>query len=343
MGIATSSLSTMATPAQGSVGSLLESGKYSDLTLKCGNRSWKVHKSVVCLRSDFFAGACDGLFKEPCTNVIDMSDDDEHALAAMIRFMYHDTYDTTVLPPDDHAIFLHIRVFALANKYFVAPLQDLAERKTVEELANWDTLVFAQAVKEIYALTAHTTHSSTLRTAAVSIAHENATKLFGSGDKAKYCLMRETLEESPGFMSDLAASMSSCIDHQSGLIVDSAISSSLLQEDAKKLESEKRVIEQKLFETKKDLLQARVDATKLEMKLSEKPKLDLPFAPKGVKSDDDPEMKWYRCPNCNTVFVRGIWPYANYAHPCYSGLWTGVLDKSSLQMKGREWDNFLFK
>lgn len=42
---------------------LLGSGKYSDLTLTCGSRSWKVHKGVLCLQSDFFAKACDGDFK----------------------------------------------------------------------------------------------------------------------------------------------------------------------------------------------------------------------------------------------------------------------------------------
>lgn len=42
---------------------LLESGKYSDLTLKCVSRNWKAHKSVLCIQSDFFAKACDGGFK----------------------------------------------------------------------------------------------------------------------------------------------------------------------------------------------------------------------------------------------------------------------------------------
>lgn len=42
---------------------LLESGKYSDLTLYCGSRKWKAHKSVLCIQSDFFAKACDGEFQ----------------------------------------------------------------------------------------------------------------------------------------------------------------------------------------------------------------------------------------------------------------------------------------
>ena len=42
---------------------LLESGKYSDLALHCDSRKWKVHKSVLCIQSEFFAKACDGEFK----------------------------------------------------------------------------------------------------------------------------------------------------------------------------------------------------------------------------------------------------------------------------------------
>lgn len=58
--ITTLSRTAMAAPKSGS---LLESGKYSDLTVTCGDRSWRLHKSIVCLHSDFFASACDRPFK----------------------------------------------------------------------------------------------------------------------------------------------------------------------------------------------------------------------------------------------------------------------------------------
>jgi len=42
---------------------LLRSGKYSDLTLRCGNAEWHVHRFVLCPRSKYFTAACDGDFE----------------------------------------------------------------------------------------------------------------------------------------------------------------------------------------------------------------------------------------------------------------------------------------
>ena len=41
---------------------LLETGKYSDLVIRCGAKEWNVHRAIVCEGSKFFATACDGPF-----------------------------------------------------------------------------------------------------------------------------------------------------------------------------------------------------------------------------------------------------------------------------------------
>jgi BTB/POZ domain len=43
--------------------SILQSGKYSDLTIGSGDREFHVHKAVICPQSPFFMAACDGEFK----------------------------------------------------------------------------------------------------------------------------------------------------------------------------------------------------------------------------------------------------------------------------------------
>ena len=45
---------------------LLQTGKYSDLVIKCGAKEWNVHRSIVCEGSNFFAAACDGPFMVSC-------------------------------------------------------------------------------------------------------------------------------------------------------------------------------------------------------------------------------------------------------------------------------------
>ena len=42
---------------------ILRTGKYSDLTIRCGLEEFKAHRSIVCPRSKFFAAACDSGFE----------------------------------------------------------------------------------------------------------------------------------------------------------------------------------------------------------------------------------------------------------------------------------------
>ncbi|PVH71125.1 hypothetical protein DL98DRAFT_471994 [Cadophora sp. DSE1049] len=65
---------------------------YSDLTIVCGDRSWKVHRVVVCSQSRVLHAACMTGFKEAQTGVVDLDDDDPAPVETMLKFFYTGNY-----------------------------------------------------------------------------------------------------------------------------------------------------------------------------------------------------------------------------------------------------------
>jgi len=96
------SISAMATPdmsairtAQGLTSlrsSMLETGLYSGLTIKCWERSVKVHRIVIWLRSKPLAACVEGDSEEFKIGVIALDADEPEILEKMIHFMYTQDY-----------------------------------------------------------------------------------------------------------------------------------------------------------------------------------------------------------------------------------------------------------
>lgn len=63
---------------------LFECDKYSDLTIVCGTRRYRVHRALVCSHSEFFEGACRNPFQEWEAGVIDLTEDDPEAVEHMV-------------------------------------------------------------------------------------------------------------------------------------------------------------------------------------------------------------------------------------------------------------------
>lgn len=83
---------------------LLRSEKYSDLTIVCQGRQFKVHKAILCPQSDVISRLCDIDMAERRTGIIEHEEFDADTVERMINFAYKKEYDVTRRPkyePDE--------------------------------------------------------------------------------------------------------------------------------------------------------------------------------------------------------------------------------------------------
>ncbi|KAK6332981.1 hypothetical protein TWF718_010807 [Orbilia javanica] len=71
---------------------LLKSGKYSDFTIKCGSKEWKVHRAVICPQSEYFRIVCDSNFKEKFEAELDLSEESPFDVENILKFLYMGEY-----------------------------------------------------------------------------------------------------------------------------------------------------------------------------------------------------------------------------------------------------------
>jgi hypothetical protein len=67
---------------------LLKTGKYSDFTIKCGDKSFAVHKNIVAAQSKFFRSAIDDGFKESLEHEITIEEASPLAVAMVVVYLY---------------------------------------------------------------------------------------------------------------------------------------------------------------------------------------------------------------------------------------------------------------
>ncbi|KAK5135153.1 hypothetical protein LTR08_005539 [Meristemomyces frigidus] len=170
---------------------LFESGRYSDMTVVCGERSWKLHKNIVLEQSKTFENMFEGAFQEARENRVDLSHDDESAVAAMPYYFYHSDYDEQ-------------KVYIIADRYFIDALSKLAlDKFKVAVLAAWYKDEFADAVAEIYASTL--SKDNAFRRTIVAISKARARQLFHEREKRDKFMTVAC--EIPAFMLELVQVM----------------------------------------------------------------------------------------------------------------------------------------
>ena len=94
-------------------------------------------------------------FKEATDNKVTLNDDDPLAVEALIHYLYNFEYDTiNDRQTDVPQIVLDVRVWVIADKYFVEPLKELAAEYFEGRNCNeWMEPDFAKAIVEVYTTT----------------------------------------------------------------------------------------------------------------------------------------------------------------------------------------------
>ncbi|KAK3634627.1 hypothetical protein LTR56_015207 [Elasticomyces elasticus] len=151
--------------------SLRANEDFTDLSIICGLKTYKTHKSLVCAQSEYFRKVCNNpSFRAPQVTVnlgrmdahgsylhkVAEEHDDEEAVKQMIDFFY--TLDDPTPEHGDFPLTAYAQLFAIAVKYHVPGLRKIAVsgfNAVSDGLCNGhgDTTDFAQAIKVIYATT----------------------------------------------------------------------------------------------------------------------------------------------------------------------------------------------
>ncbi|EMR63842.1 putative btb poz domain protein [Eutypa lata UCREL1] len=67
---------------------LLKNGKFSDATVKCDGKTWAVHKSILCSRSEWFEKALNGHFMEAATSIVTIEEITAEKVEWLLTFIY---------------------------------------------------------------------------------------------------------------------------------------------------------------------------------------------------------------------------------------------------------------
>lgn len=58
------------------------------MTLKCGDKTWNLHKNILCSRSEWFEKALTGKFQEAQTGLVEIQNFGPEAVGWVVRYIY---------------------------------------------------------------------------------------------------------------------------------------------------------------------------------------------------------------------------------------------------------------
>ncbi|MCJ1388001.1 hypothetical protein MMC18_000845 [Xylographa bjoerkii] len=134
---------------------LLNNSDYSDFTVECGTKTWRIHRAIVCSRSKYFKKVCDGDFKEAREATLTFEDEDPALIEEMLLYLYNMQYPQTpssLRKAKD--MVLDAKMYGIADKYDLPDLKQkvLTAFEPLLALHRSDPL-FTEAASHVYGMT----------------------------------------------------------------------------------------------------------------------------------------------------------------------------------------------
>lgn len=163
--------------------SALVSGAFSDLTLVCGEQTFKTHRLIVCSQSSVFTSLCAESvvrasnvpqrsmiprLSPQFSGLINLNAHDLEAVTKMIEFLYTGGYSTVDTSPT-FSLHTHAKIHALASQYQILGLVALSAEKFAAALRRvHDLEVYFQSIRDVYSSPLTETSSQSQQQSAAS-------------------------------------------------------------------------------------------------------------------------------------------------------------------------------
>lgn len=130
---------------------IYSSGKFCDVKLKAGGRTFQFYKVLLCARSPVFCAMFENDMKEKSSNIIKIDDVEPDTLQRMLTYLHSDVLPEGLLIKDA------ISLYEVANKYDLGSLKErcsvtLATHVSVENLCH--LLVIVKKFQDSFLMTA---------------------------------------------------------------------------------------------------------------------------------------------------------------------------------------------
>ncbi|KAL2817686.1 hypothetical protein BDW59DRAFT_165843 [Aspergillus cavernicola] len=152
------------TPLTKAMNGLRQSKEYSDLSITCQERTFQVHRAIVCPQMPFLKAAMRNNFKEAAASHVDLPADDPDTIDRVFSWCYSGDYDSVnhgstnwrplECPSSARSTaLLHFRVYIAADKFGMIELRRLAIKKLKQAMcSNRNSPEHPELVQQIWRL-----------------------------------------------------------------------------------------------------------------------------------------------------------------------------------------------